>query len=123
MIDELRIAPPEPITDDHMDQAVARLIVARATHLDSLAARLHEPRVKRVIEPLIAGALPEIDGTYNDDVAYLRDLGLIARCKTVQVANPIYQEVILRVLGECHRDGRAFVRDRRGTAQPAETSG
>ncbi|HEU5159479.1 MAG TPA: hypothetical protein VFU43_20955 [Streptosporangiaceae bacterium] len=114
VIDKMRIEPPEPITDDHMDQAVERLIIARATHLDSLAARLHEPRVKRVIEPLIAGVLPEIDGTYNDDLAYLRDLGLIARGKTVHVANPIYQEVILRVLGEhtesvIETDERSFV--------------
>ncbi|HEX6470390.1 MAG TPA: hypothetical protein VF069_14935 [Streptosporangiaceae bacterium] len=114
VIDEMRIEPPEPITDDHMDQAVERLIIARATHLDSLAARLHEPRVKRVIEPLIAGAEIEVDATYNDDLAYLRDLGLIARSKTVHIANPIYQEVILRVLGEhtesvIETDERSFV--------------
>src|SRR5262245_4378497 len=101
---EMRVPPPDPITDDHMDQAVERLIVERATHLDSLAARLHEPRVKRIVEPLIAGGVLEVDGTYNDDVAYLRDLGLIANTKTVQIANPIYQEVILRVLGE-HTEG------------------
>jgi hypothetical protein len=100
VVDKLGVVPPEPITDDHMDRAVERLIIARATHLDSLVAKLHEPRVKRIIEPLIAGVLPEIDGTYNDDLAYLRDLGLISRGKTVHVANPIYQEVILRVLGE-----------------------
>ncbi|MGH3387671.1 MAG: nitroreductase/quinone reductase family protein [Actinomadura sp.] len=100
VVDELRVEPPEPITDDHMDQAVERLIVARATHLDSLVARLHEPRVKRFVQPLIAGSVPETDGTYNDDLAYLRDLGLVARTKTVQIANPIYQEVILRVLAE-----------------------
>ena len=45
----------EPITVDHMEQAKERLILARATHLDSLAARLAEPRVRRVIEPVIAG--------------------------------------------------------------------
>ncbi|HEX6469008.1 MAG TPA: hypothetical protein VF069_07915, partial [Streptosporangiaceae bacterium] len=104
VIDKMRIAPPEPITDDHMDQAVERLIIARATHLDSLVARLHEPRVKRVIEPLIAGAEIEIDAAYNDDLAYLRDLGLISRRRPVRIANPIYQEVILRVLGENTED-------------------
>jgi hypothetical protein len=104
VVRKMRIAPPEPITDDHMDQAVERLIVARATHLDSLAARLHEPRVKRIVEPLIAGTILGPDPSYNDDVAYLRDLGLIARTKQVQIANPIYQEVILRVLGE-HTEG------------------
>lgn len=44
-----------PITDKLMDEAVERLIRQRATHLDSLMARLHEPRVQRVIEPVLAG--------------------------------------------------------------------
>jgi hypothetical protein len=92
------IPPPEPITDTHMEHAVERLIVSRATHLDSLVARLHEPRVQRIIEPLIAGELPAIDPTYDEDLSYLRDLGLISHAQPLQVANPIYQEVILRVL-------------------------
>jgi hypothetical protein len=92
------IAPPEPITDGHMEQAIERLIVARATHLDSLVARLHEPRVRRIIEPLIAGTALDIDGTYDEDISYVRDVGLVASTRPVQVANPIYQEVILRVL-------------------------
>ncbi|GAB3967993.1 hypothetical protein GCM10029978_036540 [Actinoallomurus acanthiterrae] len=97
-IQAMGIAPPEPITDAHMDQAVERLIVTRATHLDSLVARLHEPRIQRLIEPLIAGELPDQDATYHEDLSYARDLGLISRAQPVQVANPIYQEVILRVL-------------------------
>lgn len=92
------IAPPEPIGDAHMDRAVERLIVTRATHLDSLVARLHEPRVQRIIAPLIAGELPDQEATYDEDLSYVRDLGLISRAHPVQVANPIYQEVILRVL-------------------------
>ncbi|WP_433173527.1 hypothetical protein [Actinoallomurus sp. CA-150999] len=92
------IPSPAPITDAHMAEAVERLIVTRATHLDSLVARLHEPRVQRLIEPLIAGELPDLDATYHEDLSYVRDLGLISRAQPVQVANPIYQEVILRVL-------------------------
>lgn len=96
---EMRVEPPEPITVSHVDQAKERLILARATHLDSLAARLREPRVQRVIEPLIAGAdLPKVDATYDDDVSYAQDLGLIAAGNDVRVANPIYQEVIVRLL-------------------------
>jgi hypothetical protein len=87
------------ITEDHIDEAKERLILARATHLDSLVARLHEPRVQRVIEPLIAGTLLQVDPTFNDAVAYTRDLGLIAAGKNVRIANPIYNEVIVRVLG------------------------
>jgi hypothetical protein len=83
----------------HIDEAKEGLILTRATHLDSLVARLHEPRVQRVIEPLIGGTLPGLDTAYNDDVTYVRDLGLIAKGNPVTVANPIYREVIVRVLG------------------------
>lgn len=82
-----------------MDEAKERLILARATHLDSLAARLTEPRVQRVIEPLIAGTVPDLDTTYDDDASYVQDLGLIAKGNPVRIANPIYKEVIVRVLG------------------------
>ncbi|MQY25625.1 ATP-binding protein [Nocardia aurantia] len=87
------------ITDEHIDEAKERLIVAHATHLDSLVDKLSEPRVRRVMEPLIAGSVPAVDPTFDDDVAYVRELGLIANDKTIRVANPIYKEVIVRVLG------------------------
>ncbi|GAA2108485.1 AAA family ATPase [Streptomyces synnematoformans] len=95
----MRVPTAEPITAEHVDEAKERLILERATHLDSLTARLGEDRVRRVIEPLIAGELPEEASTYNDDLAYVRDLGLIAPDSPVRVANPIYKEVIVRVLG------------------------
>jgi hypothetical protein len=88
-----------PVLPEHVDTAKERLILARATHLDSLAARLSEPRVKKIIEPLIAGTIPPLDTTYDDDASYVQDLGLIARGNPVRVANPIYKEVIIRVLG------------------------
>jgi hypothetical protein len=97
--DKMQITPPTVVTADHVAVAKERLILARATHLDSLAARLAEPRVRRIMEPLIAGLLPDLDTTYNDDAAYVRDLGLIALGDPVRVANPIYREVIVRVLG------------------------
>jgi hypothetical protein len=93
------VVPPEPITEGHIEVAKERLILARATHLDSLVSKLNEPRVRRVIEPLIAGTLPVLDEVFSDDVAYVRDLGLIAVDSPIRVANPIYREVIVRVLG------------------------
>jgi hypothetical protein len=96
--EEIGLAAPEPVTAEHLDLARERLILARATHLDSLAARLAEPRVRRVVEPLIAGDLIQLD-PYDDDLAYLRDLGLIAQGRQARIANPIYREVIVRVLG------------------------
>lgn len=95
----MRVEPPTPIGSRHVDEAKERLILARVTHLDSLAARLAEPRVRNVIEPLIAGELGVADETYDDDVSYLRDLGLLTPGGFTEIANPIYREVILRVLG------------------------
>jgi hypothetical protein len=98
VIEKMRVQPPVRITAAHIDQAAEQLIMARATHLDSLAAKLAEPRVQRIIAPLIAGeALTNVDQTYNDDVSYVRDLGLIAPRSPVAIANPIYREVIVRV--------------------------
>jgi hypothetical protein len=95
----MRIPLDTPITAGHVEEAKERLILARATHLDSLAARLGEDRVRRVIQPLIAGELLLPTDTYDDDLTYVRDLGLVAPDAPVRVANPIYKEVIVRVLG------------------------
>jgi hypothetical protein len=72
------VRPPTPIIGRYVDEAKERLIAARTTHLDSLAAKLAEPRVRRVMEPLLSGGLPETsDVEYEDDLTYVRDLGLI----------------------------------------------
>ncbi len=97
VIEGLAVPVNEPITADHVEAAKERLIHARVTHLDSLVARLHEPRIRRVLEPVLAGTLTASD-TYQDDVQYARDLGLLAPDNPVRVANPIYHEVIARVL-------------------------
>ena len=55
IVNTMCIAPPEPITVEHVEQTKEQLLLARATHLDSLVARLHEDRARRVIEPLLAG--------------------------------------------------------------------
>lgn len=91
------VPPTTPITRAHMDQARERLILARATHLDSLLARLKEERVRQVIEPIVAGELPFGD-ILDDDYSYVRDLGLIALDEPPRFANPIYEEVVMRVL-------------------------
>ncbi|RMI47504.1 ATP-binding protein [Actinomadura harenae] len=110
----MRVPLSEPITDAHMDEAVERLILERATHLDSLVDRLEEPRVHRVIEPILAGTSLPLDERYNDDLSFARDLGLVSRGRPVQIANPIYQEVIVRVLSQgvettIDADPRAFL--------------
>ncbi|MFH1463667.1 MAG: ATP-binding protein [Pseudomonadota bacterium] len=114
VIEKIGVPPPTIITVEHLDEAKERLVLARATHLDSLVARLLEGRVRRVLEPLMAGDLVGTD-SYDDDFQYVRDLGLVAPTPPARVANPIYREVIARVLssaaeGNITADPRSFVR-------------
>jgi hypothetical protein len=97
IVEEIRVPRDQPITAAHVDEAKERLILARATHLDSLLARLEEERVRRVLEPVLAG---ELTGgqSFDADFEYVVDLGLVAPKPPVRIANPIYREVILRVL-------------------------
>jgi hypothetical protein len=98
IISKMRVPKEVTITAAHMDEAKEHLILERQTHLDSLTHKLREPRVRRVIEPLIAGR-SFADDPYDDDLAYVRDLGLVAPKRPLRIANPIYREVIVRVLG------------------------
>ena len=73
------------------------LIRRRDTHLDQLADKLREDRVKRVIEPILSGEI-ESPVFQTDDIQYVRDLGLISKKPPIQIANPIYREIIPREL-------------------------
>lgn len=96
---KMAVLPPVPVTAAHVDEAKERVIKDRLPHLDSLAARVREPRVQRVIEPILAGDdVLAVDATYSDGLAYVRDLGLIADSSRVRIANPMYRDVIVRIL-------------------------
>lgn len=86
-----------PIQAELIEQAKENLIQRRETHLDQLADKLREERVRRVIEPLLIGQDTALDLPL-DDIDYARDLGLVALDKPLRVANPIYREVIPRQL-------------------------
>ena len=81
--------------DDILD-AQEHLILSRQTHLDQLADKLQEDRVRRVVEPLLSGG-DEREFSARD-LEYVRDLGLIARDDPLHIANPIYAEVVPREL-------------------------
>ena len=85
------------ITGDAIQDAREQLILRRETHLDQLADKLREERVRRVIEPLLSGA-EAAESIAPDDLEYVRDLGLVTRSAPVAIANPIYREVIPRDL-------------------------
>jgi hypothetical protein len=92
------IPSDQTITPLDIERAAQNLIIERQTHLDSLVDKLQEIRVRNVIEPVLAGLMTEGDSGYENDVLYVRDLGLIAQKDPVRIANPIYREVIVRVL-------------------------
>ena len=96
--DRSRAIGPEAI-----ETAKEGLILDRVTHLDQLADKLEEDRVRRVIEPLLAGQGRE--SWSSRDVEYVRDLGLIARDWPVRIANPIYTEVVPRELTDAVQEG------------------
>lgn len=93
----------QAITRKIIEQAKENLIEQRQTHLDQLTDKLREPRVRRVIEPILAGgALGDIP---PDDIDYVIDLGLctLQTDGGLQIANPIYREVLPRVLSSTAR--------------------
>lgn len=96
--EELLPQSQEPITKEHIEQAKEVLIRRQDTHLDSLAERLNEQRVRQIIEPMLAGRT--LGNVPADDIQFVQDLGL---CRMdpyggLAIANPIYREVLPRVL-------------------------
>ena len=101
--------PAIPITAELVNQAKEILIKRQDTHLDSLAERLREDRVRAIIQPILSGL--ELGDTPDDDRRYLLDLGLVVRSQEggLKIANPIYQEVIPRVLSQGVQDSLPMI--------------
>ena len=85
-----------PVTAEAIRAAQEQLIQRRETHLDQLADKLKEERVRRVVEPLLSGG--EVRHFADRDLEYVRDLGLVAQDRPLRIANPIYAEVVPREL-------------------------
>jgi hypothetical protein len=92
------------VTAAHIDQAKEILIQRMDTHLDSLVERLKENRVRQVIEPILAGGA--FDDIPEDDRRFVLDLGLVKRSSLggLEIANPIYKEVLPRMLASNTQD-------------------
>lgn len=90
--------PMLPITPELVNQAKEILIKRQDTHLDSLAERLREDRVRVIIQPILSGQ--ELVNMPEDDLRFVLDLGLCSRDSRggIQIANPIYREIIPKVL-------------------------
>jgi len=97
----MRILPENDystVTIEHIKEAREQMILARETHLDSLAVRIQEPGIRRVMESLITGT-PDPELTASEGFRICMDLGLVKKERnTPMVANPIYKEVLARQL-------------------------
>ena len=88
----------QTITEADVENAKERLILRQDTHLDSLTARLREPRLRRVIDTLLGGGFFPSEVSAGD-LQYAVDLGLLRRQDgNLMMANPIYGEAIPRAL-------------------------
>ncbi|MDY6936126.1 MAG: ATP-binding protein [Cyanobacteriota bacterium] len=98
IVEDLAPDPTQPITVGYIEAAKEILIQRQDTHLDSLASLLREDRVRAIVEPIMAGG--ELGNLPSDDVQFLIDLGLCRMSSQggLAIANPIYQEVLPRVL-------------------------
>ncbi|MBR1588166.1 MAG: ATP-binding protein [Kiritimatiellae bacterium] len=95
----------EPITVADVESAKEEIIRRRDTHVDSLMERMREPRVRRIVEPLISGQGLVVSRN-SEDFRYVIDLGLLREdeIKRVVPANPMYSEIIGRYLTRDEQD-------------------
>ncbi|MBM3734972.1 MAG: ATP-binding protein [Acidobacteria bacterium] len=88
----------QPVRVAAIEAAKEKMIVDRVTHIDQLGAKLREDRVRRVVAPILAGSIGEQE-TNQEDAGYTIDLGIVRRGPNgLEIANPIYREVIPRYL-------------------------
>lgn len=98
------------ITPAQIEQAKVILIERQETHLDSLAERLREPRIQAILEPMLAGTAAPAE-LPTDDIRFAIDLGLVRMTTSggLDVANPIYREIIVRNLALSPRASLPFI--------------
>ena len=89
----------EAVTPQDVEAAKEAIIRRRDTHVDSLMERLREPRVRRVMEPVILGGQLVGTSVNDEDYRYVQDLGLLKEVRGALVpANRMYAEIIGRYL-------------------------
>ncbi|WP_437657463.1 AAA family ATPase [Sorangium sp. So ce1182] len=98
MVDELVRDRSVALQPGHVRAARDAIVLRQDTHLASLAERLQEERVRAVLEPILAGSA--LGAVPEDDRRYAMDLGLVRQAEggALEIANPIYGEILPRVL-------------------------
>ncbi|CAK0779661.1 hypothetical protein CCP3SC15_670002 [Gammaproteobacteria bacterium] len=111
--EEYAVARERTVQEEDVDNAAEILILRRDTHIDQLADKLSEPRVAKIIGEILVGeerdeaerSDADTRTTFNEDRQYLLDLGLVRQgAQGLEIANPIYREVIPRELTTYRQD-------------------
>ena len=79
-----------------VETARERLFRKRPSNIRHLEERLTDARVRRVIEPILAGRAAFLAD--EDDDSYVEDLGFVKVEEPLEIANPIYRDAIPRIL-------------------------
>ena len=83
-----------PITREVLEKARESLIKRCDTNIEDLLDKLNDPRVIDIMDILFCKGRPCFS---RKDLQYVQNLGLIAK-QGLSIANPIYQEIIPRLL-------------------------
>lgn len=84
-------------TQTHAIAAFRNLVTRLESPIDNLAARLVEPRVRHVIEPLLQGHAAIANAAENE-VQFVRDLGLITAEDPVRIEGALHRAILPRLL-------------------------
>ena len=97
----------ETVTSEDVETAKETIIRRRDTHVDSLMERMREPRVRRIVEPVIFGGDRPVSSN-SEDWRLVVDLGLLREERgTLVPANRMYAEIIGRYLSRDEQENMA----------------
>ena len=91
----------QSITRDILIRARETVIERQDIHLDVIIHKLEEPRIRNIVDRVISGVseskpIPKADRLYAIDMGIL----CVNEDRVLDIANPIYREIIPRVLSE-----------------------
>ncbi len=113
------------ISDEAFVNAVEILILRHDVHLDQLAHKLMEDRVMPIVQKILVGENVSFNQkSIMEDKQYLIDLGLVKQNQQggLEIANPIYREIIPRELTDMDQSMLRQDRDhQRATGCPKTT--
>jgi hypothetical protein len=95
-VEELAMNRAQSVPRSSIERAHRLLVERQVPHLANLANRLREPRVRAILEPMIAGRF--LGDIPEDDRRFAVELGLLRRNAegALELANPIYRDLTLR---------------------------